>query len=122
MKLLDSNIVIYAIQPENAWLRQLIMADSFAVSQITRVEVLGWHLATPEDLADLETFLAAGAILGLTDVVADRAIALRQQRKMSLGDSLIAATALEYRLELTTRNIGDFRHISELPLINPFDQ
>lgn len=29
MKLLDSNIVIYAIQPENAWLRQLIVADSF---------------------------------------------------------------------------------------------
>ena len=86
------------------------------------MEVLGWHLITPEDLADLTTFMDAGTLLSITDTVADRAVILRQQRKMSLGDALIAATALEHGCELVTRNTQDFRHIPGLPLANPFDR
>ena len=122
MRLLDSNIVIHAVQPSNAWLRKEILEEPFAVSHTTRVEVLGWHLITAEDLSDLTTFIAAGTLLSITDNVADRAVILRQQRKMSLGDALIAATALEYGCDLVTRNTQDFRHISGLPLVNPFDR
>lgn len=122
MRLLDSNIVIHAVQLANAWLRNEILEEPFAISQITRVEVLGWHLITSEDLADLTTFMTAGTLLAISDTVADRAVILRQQRKMSLGDALIAATALEYGCELVTRNIQDFRHISGLSLVNPFDR
>jgi predicted nucleic acid-binding protein len=95
MRLLDSNIVIYATQPANDWLRTEVLSQPFAVSQVTRVEVLGWHKMTPQDKADLEIFLDAGLVLSITDAIADRAIALRQARKLSLGDALIAATALE---------------------------
>ncbi len=87
MRLLDSNTVIYATQPANAWLRVDMLSQPFAISQATRVEVLGWHRMTPEDLQDLETFLAAGALLSITDTIADRAVKLRQQKKMSLGDA-----------------------------------
>jgi predicted nucleic acid-binding protein len=51
----------------------------------------------------------------------EQAITLRQQRKMSLGDSLIAATALAYEIPLATRTVKDFDWISGLTLINPID-
>lgn len=69
MRLLDSNIVIYAAEPSNVWLRAEILAYSFAVSQASRVEVLGWHRMAPEDLKDLETFLAAGMLLSITSCI-----------------------------------------------------
>ncbi len=122
MRLLDSNIVIHATQPENGWLRVEVSSRPFAVSQATRIEVLGWHGLTPQDKADLETFLAAGAVFSITDAIADRAITLRQARKLSLGDALIAATTPEHGLELSTRNTGDFMHIPGLKWVNPFDQ
>jgi toxin FitB len=40
---------------------------------------------------------------------------------MTLGDAIIAGTALVYELTLVTRNIDDFRWIAELNLLNPFD-
>jgi predicted nucleic acid-binding protein len=39
---------------------------------------------------------------------------------VSLGDALIAATALEQGLPLVTRNTDDFKWIAGLQLVNPF--
>ena len=61
-------------------------------------------------------------ILAVSDEVAAKAVELRQQRKMSLGDSLIAATALVHNLILVTRNTDDFNWIANLSLLNPFDE
>lgn len=122
MRLLDSNIVIYATQPTNGWLRTNILSQPFAVSQVTRIEVLGWHKLTPQDKTDLEIFLAAGVVLSISDTIADRALALRQARRFSLGDALIAATVLEHDLELVTRNADDFKQVAGLKWSNPFDQ
>lgn len=49
----------------------------------------------------------------------DVGISIRQQRKLSAGDAIIAATALHYDIELLTRNIDDFEWIPELILRNP---
>lgn len=119
MRLIDSNIVIYACQPDYDWLRVEIMSRPFCVSQATRVEVLGWHQITAEDVQDLEGFFAVGTVLSLTDAVADKAVSIRQQKKMSLGDALIAATALVHDIELATRNTDDFKHLAGLRLSNP---
>jgi predicted nucleic acid-binding protein len=54
------------------------------------------------------------ARLGLTN-------ALRQQKKTSLADAVIAATALAHDLPLVTRNVDDFKHVAGLKLINPFE-
>lgn len=51
----------------------------------------------------------------------ERAIRLRQQKKMKLGDAIIAATALEFGLPLVTRNVDDFKHVAGLEIINPFE-
>jgi predicted nucleic acid-binding protein len=48
------------------------------------------------------------------------AVQLRQQRKISLGDALIAGTAIVHGRTLVTRNTDDFAWIDGLALLNPF--
>ena len=121
MRLADSNIIIYATAPENEWLRTWLEVEPFAVSQISQIEVLGYHQITPEEITDLEEFLYSSHIVPVTDGATKKAIALRQRRKMSLADSILAATALENDWELVSRNVDDFEWIAELRLVNPFD-
>ena len=121
MRLLDSNIIIYATEPENEWLRIWLEAEPFAISQISQIEVLGYHQITPEEITDLQEFLYSSNILPVSDEAANKAIALRQQRKMSLADSILAAIALENDWELVSRNVDDFKWIAGLRLVNPFD-
>jgi len=41
---------------------------------------------------------------------------------MSLGDALVAGTALTHGLTLVTRNVEYFQWIQGLSLLNPFDR
>lgn len=94
--LLDSNIIIYATKPEYAVVRQFIAAHSPAVSAVSYVEVLGFHRLATTEKTLLEAFFATTMILPLTQQVLDQAVLLRQQRRMTLGDALVAGTALSY--------------------------
>lgn len=60
-------------------------------------------------------------ILPVDSDVVNRAIEFRKSKKMSLGDSIIAATAHLSNLPLLTRNTTDFEHIQDFVLINPFE-
>ncbi len=117
--MLDSNLIIYAARPEYPGLRRLIAARSPAVSAISVVEVLGYHKLTDEDRLHFEIFFAAAKVLPVPDAVIARAVSLRQSRKMSLGDALIAATALVFRRELLTHNIKDFEGVPGLVVVDP---
>ncbi len=55
----------------------------------------------------------------VSDAIVEQAIHLRQQRKMSLGDAVIGATALTHNLKLATANVKDFAWIKNLEVINP---
>jgi len=50
------------------------------------------------------------------------AINLRQQRNLSLGDALIAATALDEKLIFATHNTKDFGWIEGLQLFDPLEE
>lgn len=119
--LLDSNIIIYASQPEQGQIRQFIGEHDIVVSAISYVEVLGYHRLTEDYRLYFEEFFGVVEVLPISNAVLDRAVALRQMRRMTLGDAIIAATALVYDRTLVTRNIEDFEWIGELTLINPFD-
>jgi toxin FitB len=90
--LLDSNIIIYAAQPEYATLRAFIAQHAPAVSAISYLEVLDYHRLTEQERQHFEAFFAAATMHPLSLAVVEQAIRLRQERKMSLGDALIAAT------------------------------
>lgn len=119
MKLLDSNILIYSAQAAYAHLRPLVSDPNNQVSHFTMLEVLGYYALIPTDKTYFES---AFAILDLKDIslsIINQAILLRQMRKMSPGDSIIAATALHFGSELYTRNVSDFDWIDGLSVINP---
>jgi predicted nucleic acid-binding protein len=120
--LVDSNILIYAAQPVHVQLRQFIADHAPAVSAVSYVEVLGYHQLDDEERQYLEEFFRLAQVLPLSQAVLDQAVALRQQRKMSLGDALVAGTALVHSLTLVTRNVEDFQWIEGLSLLNPFDE
>jgi toxin FitB len=118
--ILDSNIIIYAAQSEHQFLRDFIVQYAPAVSAVSYVEVLGYHKLGNEKQF-LEAFFEVATILPLGDDVLVQATKLRQLRKLTLGDALIAATALVYNRTLVTRNDQDFLWIPSLTVINPFD-
>jgi predicted nucleic acid-binding protein len=120
--LLDSNIIIYAAQPQYAALRQFIEERIPVVSIVNYVEVLGYHRLGQEEKLFLEQFFQAAELLPLSDAVTQRATQLRQQRKMSLGDAIIAGTALVYEHTLITRNVADFRWIDQLQISDPLTE
>lgn len=93
--ILDSNIIIYSIQPRHAVLKAYLNArqSTLAVSAMSKVEVLGYHQLTPADALDFEDFFATTLLIPVDEAVIDQATLLRQQRKMSLGDAIIAATS-----------------------------
>ena len=81
---------------------------------------------TPEKCAVFEQWLErlaldyAGDILEVNDVVADRWGRLEAFRTRPVIDGLLAATALEFGLTVTTRNTKDFAGTG-VKLVNPFD-
>lgn len=119
--LLDSNIIIYSVQPEHSQLRALIAENAPAVSAISYLEVLGYHLLTEQQRQYFKEFFQVAQMLPRSQAVLDQSVTLRQQRRMTLGDAIIAGTALVHELTLLTRNVDDFRWIVELNLLNPFD-
>lgn len=50
-------------------------------------------------------------IINISQDIAERSVALRQEYKLKLPDAIILATAQLHRLELITRNTKDFTGI-----------
>ena len=117
--LLDSNIFIYAVQSQYEHLRRWFTQHGVGVSEITRLEVLGYHRLNDADMKDFHRLFNSVTIYPVSSLIIDLAIHLRQQRKMSLGDAIIASTALEYRQTLVTRNVDDFDWLEGLRVIDP---
>ena len=87
---------------------------------MTQIEPLGFRGISSEEETALPSYIQACPSYPLDDGVIQQAIKLRQQKKMKLGDDIIAATALEYEIPLVTRNEDDFKHIQSLDLKYPF--
>lgn len=117
--LIDSNIIIYAAQPNYITLRQFIATYAPAVSGVSYVEVLGYHGLSPAEKQHFTAFFAAATVLPISQPVLEEAVKLRQQRKMTLGDAFIAATCLVHGLTLVTRNTKDFLWIAGLKTLDP---
>lgn len=117
--LLDSNIIIYASKPEATELRSFLDTFHRYASVITYIESYGYRDLVEEEREQLDGIFRNTRILALSQTIADQAISLRQQRRMGLGDAIIAATAMTHTLALVTHNTEDFRWIYGLELLDP---
>lgn len=111
-----------------AWFEGVSSADLY-LSVITVGEIRrGIELHRTKDpvaAAHLERWLIglerhySDRVLPITGAIADRWGRLSLHQPMPVSDGLIAATALEEKLTLVTRNVKDFAR-SGVPLVDPF--
>jgi predicted nucleic acid-binding protein len=121
--LIDTNVVIAVLKgqipSQNLPKIIAIMNDSFIISTIINIETLGYHAITLQDKIQTEHLLAQSTVIYIDKLIEQKAIEIRQQKKMKLGDSIIAATALVNNLTIVTRNETDFYGLG-LTIYNPF--
>ena len=118
--LLDSNILIYGAKEQSREIEAMVTSAENAVASVVQIEVYGFPGLKEEEKAALDVLFRRLTVHPLDTVVIERAITLRQQRKMGLADAIIAATALVHNLPLVTRNVGDFKQVAGLKLVDPF--
>jgi predicted nucleic acid-binding protein len=119
--LIDSNLIIYALQPQYGALQEWIIDNEPQYSIISHVEVLGFARIQALEKQAITDFLSNLTLIYLNENCYKIAIDLKQQRKMTLGDALIAATCIEHKKVLATRNTDDFTWIKNLEVINPLE-
>ncbi|MVZ62483.1 type II toxin-antitoxin system VapC family toxin [Sphingobacterium humi] len=117
--LIDSNIIIYSHEEEYKYLRKLLMRKDCNISEISRVEVLGYHLLTENQKDYFSVIFKYSSIIIPSKPIFDKAIEIRQKHNLKLGDSIIAATAVVNNLTLHTRNLNDFKRVKKLKCFNP---
>ncbi len=122
MKLIDSNILIYSAYPEYAYLRALVSNPENCVSAISKVEVLGFHDLKADEKRYYESVFSVLKVLDVSPEIIEKAVEIRQQKRIKLGDAIIAATALVHQLEVNTRNTKDFVVFPEIKVYNPIKE
>ncbi len=138
--LLDTNVLseLMRAQPHPAvlaWFDRQPAHGRHLISAVTQAEItLGIALlpagqrkaALAQAAHGLFTDDFQGSILPFDDGTAPIYAALvaqrtAQGRPITTEDAQIAATALQHRIPLVTRNTRDFDHIPDLQLINPWE-
>ncbi|BBI48624.1 tRNA(fMet)-specific endonuclease VapC [Vreelandella olivaria] len=109
--LFDTNIIIYYFNGLTAdeVLHQML-AESFNISVITKIEFLGWSefASNPALQNQARAFIGHARVFDLSETVVEQTIRLRQQFKTKTPDAIIAATALVNDLTVVTNNTSDF--------------
>jgi predicted nucleic acid-binding protein len=118
MILLDSNIIIYAAQPAFIELRAWLGTQVCTVSELSRLEVMGYHLLKENERQFFVHFFNEILSWSISSEIIEIAIPLRRTYNMSLGDAVIAATALQHKCTLCTNNKKDFEKADELRLVD----
>lgn len=137
MFLLDTNVVSETYRPLPshgviAWIAATPREHQY-ISAVTLTEIIRGATRHPDAVqrARLEAWIAGSlqewldqGVLPVSESIARSAGRIagnrdRSGRPISFPDALIAATAIEYRLTLVTRNVADFEALS-LHILNPW--
>ena len=122
--LIDSNVIIGYLAGKIPSSGMEVVSEIIAkrpnISVISQIEVLRFN-DTPENEAVLVEFINMSKIHPLSNNIVEYTIKLCKQMKIKLPDAIIAATAIIKDYTLVTRNIDDFKKISDLVLLNPWN-
>ncbi len=90
------------------------------ISFITQIELLCFQ-TSDKNLSLLSEFVNDSIVYGVQEKITEITIDLRRMYSIKIPDALIAATALNNKLTLITRNVKDFEKIPDLSLLNPYE-
>lgn len=122
--LFDTNIFIYYFNNDEKVL-QLFFDDFITQNQvfysfISEIELLSFPKLNSTQNEKIRNFLSAFNEILIDSAIISKVIELKRKYSIKLGDSIIAATALELNAILVTRNEKDFNTISKIKILNPF--
>lgn len=107
--LIDTNIIIYYLQGEQAVVSFLrTHRGKLAISSITWMETLSYTFDAEEERV-VRAFLQEFMLIEISSPVMELSVEIRRMKKMKLPDAIIAASAVHHDLILVTRNIKDFK-------------
>lgn len=122
--LIDTNAVIdylgNRLPPSGMAFMNQVIDNVPAISIITKIELLSFNAAA-EHYQILLDFVNESQVFDLSDEIVSSCIDIRKSFKTKLPDAIIAATAIENKLELITRNGADFKKIPTVLVTNPYE-
>ena len=123
----DTNTAIYYLQqqfPPHAekYIDDLLTVSLPCISAITEIELLCWRTPTRDSQEVLNNFINDALVIELERPIKIKTAEIRKQNKIKLPDAIIAATAIVHKCSLLTRNMADFKGITGIKLINPWDK
>lgn len=92
--------------------------EELCTSIVSKIEFLSFPALEQEEEETLREILGQVQVIPLDAGIAEQAILLRRSRLAGFADSVVAATAMEYRAPLWTYDQG-FTRIPDLVLHNP---
>ncbi len=123
--LIDTNIIIYyldnKIPKQHLKKVENIFKNSFNISTITKIEILGWHKINEFEIIKVAKFINNAKVFYIDQSIEQKSIEIKQRCKIATPDTIIGATALLYNLTVVSRNNKDFKKIDGLKLYNPFE-
>ena len=109
---------IPTIEPDEAFLSVITLGEIRRGIELHRTKDAKAASALEKWLLGLESHYGE-RILAITPAVADRWGRLSPTQPLPVSDGLIAATALEHKLTVVTRNVADFQR-SGVNTLDPF--
>jgi predicted nucleic acid-binding protein len=99
--MLDTNVIIYSLGG-NISITRLINNKEHFISEITEIELLGFHKLNKEDEKVVVAYLKNTFVIGLNSSIKSSAINLKRTYRLKTVDAIIAASAIHFELPLVT--------------------
>ena len=118
--ILDSNILIDFLNGDKKigdWMnneKSNSVMFPFAISIVGKIEVLSGKSLKESQVIELEKFLSNFDSISISDEIVGLAARLRREKVLTLGDAIIAATAIIRKRILVTRDKSLSKKVSNL--------
>ncbi len=113
--MLDTNVVIYSLGG-NTDVTSLLNHKEHFISEVTEIELLGFHGLTAQDEKILNAYLSETRIISINASIKKLAIEIKRNYKLKTIDAIVAASAIYFDLSLVTAD-KTFKKIIELTVL-----
>ena len=114
---LDTNAIVYYVKDDPRAveiLSPILGNETLIVPSVVVAELWSSKTASQSEMDTISAFLDSTLVMSLETALGKAAGELRRDYRMSLADSVVAATALATGATLLTRNVRDFRKVHGL--------